>query len=747
MDYLSKMNTPQREAVLYVDGPLLILAGAGSGKTRVITHRIAYLIGEKHVPPTAIAAVTFTNKAADEMKKRVIDMIGPVGKSVFIKTFHSAAVWMLRRYGNEIGIPETFSIYDSRDQESLVKEILLEMRVDVKKIKPFAMMSKISEIKDKAQLLEGGDLLSLMPKPFGVNFPELYDEYHKRLRSRNALDFNDLLIESVNLLRKSPETLVKLQSQWRFFMIDEYQDTNTAQYLIAKYLAAKTRNICVVGDDDQSIYSWRGADIRNILNFASDYPEAKTIRLEHNYRSTKEILDAAGQVIKNNTERMGKEIISARGEGEKPVWCTVNNEYGEADYVVRTISRLRREEGTKNRDIALFYRTNAQSRVFEDYFRRENIAYRIIGGLKFYDRKEIKDMVSYLKFVVNSKDTGSLLRIINVPARGIGPKAVENLRDTAHANGISEWDVIEQNIPTATKPVKGIIEFGDIIRKARASNAKVPHEMKLSDMVLEFVASTGYRQAMLEERTTESKSRLENVDEFLNSVFEFEIREPEGTLSQFLQEISLLTTEDEDENNDGDNKVTLMTVHCAKGLEFPVVFLTGMEENLFPHSNCLDSDSAVEEERRLCYVGITRAMDRLYMTSAELRRSYGGVDYRSPSRFLFEIDESLLYRVYHEDSGGVTHDRLSAAQRIRSESFAAPVSYESGSTGRVVPTEIEITDNGSKFRLKDRVMHPKYGVGRVLSIQGSGDNLKLEIMFDAAGLKTFMEKYAAIEKV
>ncbi|HEX8994074.1 MAG TPA: UvrD-helicase domain-containing protein, partial [Candidatus Paceibacterota bacterium] len=491
MDLLSKLNTPQREAVLHTEGPLLILAGAGSGKTRVITNRIAYLIQEKHTNPTTIMAVTFTNKAADEMKKRLIDMIGPLGKSVFVKTFHSAAVTILRRYGTAIGIPENFSIYDSRDQEDLVKEILLEARVDVKKIKPFGIVSKISEIKDKAQLVEGADLMAMMPKIFGVNFPDVYEQYHARLRSRNALDFNDLLIETVNLLRKSPETLTKLQNTWQYFMIDEYQDTNTAQYLITKYISSKTRNICVVGDDDQSIYSWRGADITNILNFEKDYPEAHVIKLEHNYRSTKEILDAAGQVIKNNLTRMGKEIISARGEGERPVWCTVNNEYGEADFIVRTISRLKREDAVKNRDIALFYRTNAQSRIFEDYFRREGIPYRIIGGLKFYDRKEVKDVVAYLKFVVNLRDTGSLLRIINNPSRGLGPKAIEGLRDAAHANAKTEWEFIDSELPIGGKVHKGVQEFRDLIRTALAGLAKVPQEEKLSNVVVDLISASG----------------------------------------------------------------------------------------------------------------------------------------------------------------------------------------------------------------------------------------------------------------
>jgi DNA helicase-2/ATP-dependent DNA helicase PcrA len=750
MDLLDKLNTPQRGAVLCTDGPLLILAGAGSGKTRVVTHRIAYLIKMKNVPPTSIMAVTFTNKAADEMKKRLTGMIGKQGKFVFVKTFHSAAVFILRKYGTAIGIPENFSIYDSRDQEELVKEIILEMRLDPKKIKPFSIMSKISEIKDKSQMGEGGnDILALMPKIPGLNFPYLYEEYHARLKSRNALDFNDLLVELVNLLRRSPETLEKLQQQWKYFMIDEYQDTNTAQYLIVKYLAEKTRNVCVVGDDDQSIYSWRGADIRNILNFEKDYPEANTIRLEHNYRSTKEILDAASCVITQNTERMGKAIISARGPGFRPVWCTVNNEYGEAEYVVRTMSRMKREEGFQNKDMALFYRTNAQSRVFEGALRRENISYRIIGGLKFYDRKEIKDILCYLKFIVNLKDTGSLLRIINTPARGIGPKAIEQLRDTAYKMEKTEWEIIDGDIPIAGKISKGISEFKKAIRLGIDLNSRVPLEVKLSSLLIDVIDASGYRQALYEENTDEAKNKISNIDEFINSVFEFEMREPDGTLSQFLQEVMLMSSE-EDPDNSKDNSVTLMTVHCAKGLEYPVVFLTGMEEGLFPHGNCIEDEKAVEEERRLCYVGITRAMDRLFMTNAELRRSYAGVDYREASRFLFEIETSLMERVYFEDPNGGMAPSPRERQQFNNQGY--------GSTGRSTapspstdlfqnPVSEAAPVSASKYRPKDRVIHPKYGIGRVVVVEGSGDNLKLTIVFETAGLKSFLEKYTPLEKV
>lgn len=741
MNLLEKLNKNQLEAVIHTEGPLLILAGAGSGKTRVITHRIAYLVKEKLVPPYAIMAVTFTNKAAQEMQKRVTGLIGPSGESVFIKTFHSAGVYVLRRYGQHIGVPKNFSIYDSRDQESLIKDILLELRLDPKNVKPSMIVSKISEIKDKAEILEGVDLSALLPKKYSFNFAEIYEQYQGRLKALDALDFNDLLIKTVMLLRGCPDVLMELQRKWRYFMIDEYQDTNYAQYLISKYLSSSSRNICAVGDDDQSIYSWRGADIRNILNFEKDFTDTKVVTLEENYRSTIPILEAASAIIKNNTRRKEKKLTAFRGEGEQVTWCRVNNEYGEAGYVVNTLISLKKMEGLKNSDFAIFYRTNAQSRIFEEALRRENIFYRVVGGLKFYDRKEVKDILSFLKLIANPNDAVSLLRIINIPARGIGNATIERIRDIAYTEKISEWEVIDKGYEIKGKIPAGISEFKKIIKSGMAMAAEAPAKIKLSAICEEIIKLSGYKKSLEEENSIESKSRLENLSELVNSVYDYEARSPESGLDQFLQDISLLTSEESPDNNvDNANiPVTLMTVHNAKGLEFPAVFLTGMEEGIFPHANSSNTDMEIEEERRLCYVGITRAMDRIFLTSADIRRSYGNVDFKQPSRFILEIPEKMLcIKEYAENDFSYSgNERFSATSRDKYKTSGSVASY-----GFDVPVQGE----DSAFKLKDMVMHPKYGTGRITAIEGKGDNIKLTIIFGSAGKKIFLEKYAQLEK-
>ncbi|MDA3823315.1 MAG: UvrD-helicase domain-containing protein, partial [Bacteroidales bacterium] len=479
MDLVSSLNENQKNAVEHTEGPLLILAGAGSGKTRVITHRIGQLIHNNGVRPYNIFAVTFTNKAAGEMKERLISLIGPQGNSVFVKTFHAASVYILRRYGEMIGIPSAFTIYDQSDQETVLKRVLIDMRLDPKKIKPSMLASKISEIKDKASLVQGVVISSLIPDYFSFDFEEIYTQYHKELAKANALDFNDLLIKTVELLRSCPEVLERLQTQWHYFMVDEYQDTNYAQYLITKMLANHSKNICVVGDDDQSIYSWRGADIRNILDFEKDYPDAMVITLEENYRSSKEILDTAFSVIQNNINRKEKNIIAVRGEGEIPIWCQTNNEYGESEFVINTILSHKNREGLKNNDFAIFYRTNAQSRVFEDYLRKENLPYRVVGGLKFYDRKEIKDTLAYLKFTINPNDIVSLMRVINTPARGIGKASVDRINQIAKEEDIILWKVIEDELLTGRVP-KGLDGFKEIMISLRKSAKNVPDSLKLS---------------------------------------------------------------------------------------------------------------------------------------------------------------------------------------------------------------------------------------------------------------------------
>lgn len=753
MNILENLNDTQREAVTHTEGPLLILAGAGSGKTRVITHRIGYLI-EKGVKPYNIFAVTFTNKAAEEMKKRVMNIVGPSGNSVFIKTFHSAAVYILRRFGEKSDIPRNFVIYDTHDQEDLIKKILVDMRLDPKKVKPSMITSRISEIKEKESFLEGADVSLMLPDYFSFDFKEIFTKYQAKMAENNALDFNDLLVKTVSLLRNSPHVLSELQRMWHYFMIDEYQDTNYSQYLIARYLSSASRNICVVGDDDQSIYSWRGADIRNILNFEKDYDNARAITLEENYRSTRQILDAASVIIRNNEKRKEKNVKASRGDGESVVWCSANNEYGEGEFVINTIQSLKLKEGKKNRDFAIFYRTNAQSRVFEDFLRRENIPYRIIGGLKFYDRKEVKDILAYLRFLTNRNDSVSLFRIINVPARGIGKATQDRVSEVASSSGISEWRVIGESLVPG-KTSKGLEDFRNIINSLSADMEKVPSELTLSKFMKLVIEKTGYRDNLLEENTLDSKSRLDNLDELLNSIYEYEQQFPDATPEQFIQDISLFTSDENpvSDDQDGSNCVTLMTVHNAKGLEFPVVFLTGLEEDTFPHKLCIDTDDAVEEERRLCYVGITRAMDRIFLTSAEIRRSYTGPEYKRPSRFIDEIPPSLLESKNYSsqfygsgDSGtrsSIWRDRVSSSFSTATVAAEMEVHAEEKPVPDIPEKD---SSSGSRFSVRERVMHPKFGPGRIVRIEGSGDNIKLTISFGLSN-KVFLEKYTPIEKI
>ena len=751
MDLLKNLNTRQKEAVQHTEGPLLILAGAGSGKTRVITHRIAYLIANG-IRPYKIFAVTFTNKAAEEMKNRVMNIVGPEGNSVFIKTFHSAAVYILRRWGEAVGITRNFTIYDTGDQEDLIKRILTDMKLDPKKIRPAMITSKISEIKEKEDFIEGIDLSRLIPDYLSFNFQEVFTQYQQKMTDNNALDFSDLLSKTVALLRKSPASLADMQRMWHYFMIDEYQDTNYSQYLIAKYLASAGSNLCVVGDDDQSIYSWRGADIRNILNFERDYEGTRVITLDENYRSTKQILNAAYSVISNNLNRKDKQINAFRGEGESVTLCMTNNEYGEGEFVINTIITLKSQEALKNHDFAIFYRTNAQSRIFEDFLRREKLPYRIIGGQKFYERKEIKDILAYLKFLVNPDDSVSLFRIINTPARGIGKASQDRISGIASEEQINEWTVIRDELLTGRVP-KGLDDFRKIINRLTTDIERVPAGIKLSAFVKAVVEITGYRESLMEENTQENSSRIDNIDELINSVYDYELSLPDATPEQFIQDISLYTSEQNPEQ-DMENKhdcVTLMTVHNAKGLEFPVVFLTGMEEDTFPHKLSVNTEQGIEEERRLCYVGITRAMDRIYITSADLRRSYFSTEYKKISRFIDEIPREFMdiKNYTSRDFGG----RNSLSDTGYENSAAG---YPSGRTAGYADAEsfnntfrndnTESEQPGSKFSVRESVLHPKFGVGKIMKIEGSGDNVKLTINFGLT-TKVFMEKYTPLQKL
>ncbi len=761
MRLLEKLNDNQREAVLHTEGPLLILAGAGSGKTRVITHRIAYLIKEKMVAPHSIFAVTFTNKACEEMRKRVVSLIGETGSGVFVKTFHSAAVWILRRYGDRIGVPGNFSIYDTGDQESVVKDLLVEMRIDPKTVKPSSIASKISEVKDRAEYLDGSDISLLFPDYYSFSFADLFEKYHQVLANNRALDFNDLLIKCVELFRNNADVLEKLQRRWRYFMIDEYQDTNHAQYLMGMLLSQAGRNICVVGDDDQSIYSWRGADIRNILDFEKDFPDARVIVLEDNYRSTSQILDAATAVIRNNTRRKDKNLRAFKGGGEPVVYCRAANEYGEAEFVVGKIRSFMNREGLSSRDFAVFYRTNAQSRVFEDVLRREQLPYRVVGGLKFYNRKEIKDLLYYLRFIVNTGDAVAMARVINTPARGIGKATLEKLQDAAYTHNLTEWEIIARAKELDIALPKGIDAFRDIIHNGIGWLKDVPEKISLADFVKAVFDSTGYVKSLEEEKSLESRSRVENIEELMNGIFDYAEMNPDAGLEQFLQDIALLTSEDDpEEEKDRDNAVTLMTVHNAKGLEFPVVFLTGMEEEIFPHANSSDTEEGLEEERRLCYVGITRSMERIFLTSAEIRRRWGDIVYREPSRFIFEIPEELVETTSYMDgtaSGGrLDFGRGGFNRQPARNGFRRVPFYDDGGFDEVDEGKSSFEDDtaadrksasDSAYRVRDRVLHPRFGSGRVTRIEGTGDNVKLTIDFDGFGRKVFMEKYTPLEKV
>ncbi|MCL1911371.1 MAG: UvrD-helicase domain-containing protein [Leptospirales bacterium] len=736
MDIISGLNKNQREAVLHTEGPLLILAGAGSGKTKVITHRIAHIINENKAEPWAIFAVTFTNKAANEMRERVIKLAGPAGNSVFVKTFHSAAVYILRRFGAAIGIPRNFSIYDTNDQAALVKTILEEMKIDTKKNKPSQIASVISGIKDKSDFIDGGDpFINISDFHYIFNLQEIFDTYHERMAKQNALDFNDLLIKCVELLRRSPDTLAALQRQWKYFMVDEYQDTNRVQYIMAKTLASATKNICVVGDDDQSIYSWRGADIRNILDFEKDYSNTSVITLEENYRSTSQILEAASCLIQNNVGRKEKKVIAVNGEGEPIIYNETGNNSLEAEFVANKILSLKTSEKFSYNSFAILYRTNLQSAAFETQLRYKGIPHKTVGGIRFYDRKEIKDITAYLRFVVNLKDDISLMRIINMPPRGIGKAAIEKIKKTADLKfAYNTWEAIDSGAVDGT----GIASFKELINNLLLL---LKNGEKLSEFVNQTIILSGYMEYVKNKKDAEVE---EIIDRFIDESYDYERANPEASLLDFLQDTSLLTSADSPEANSSE-KVTLMTVHNAKGLEFPVVFITGMEETIFPHRFSADSEESLEEERRLFYVAITRAMKRLFITNARMRRYFNErVEYNPPSRFIDEIPESLLESDNEARTRRYFSERPAYKRHMRFK-YETPEDDDEDYPQAIEDNE-RVTPKGSAFKIKDRVHHNAYGYGTVINIEGSGDNIKLTILFSTER-KVFIEKYTSLEKV
>jgi DNA helicase-2/ATP-dependent DNA helicase PcrA len=741
MDIYQDLNAPQQEAVLQTEGPLLVLAGAGSGKTRVLTHRIAHLI-TKGVPPWQILAVTFTNKAAAEMRERVERLVGDqIARHMWISTFHTACVRILRQEIDRLGFNKNFVIFDSQDQLSIIKNVIKELNLSDKNFQPKAVLGTISAAKNK--LVDAKEYARQSSDFWSRTVAEIFKRYQAKLQANNGLDFDDLIMMTVRLFKEAPEVLAKYQDKFRYIMIDEYQDTNHAQYLLVNLLAFKYRNLCVVGDDDQSIYSFRCADIRNILEFERDYPEVKTIKLEQNYRSTKNILQVANEIIKNNRARRPKRLWTENQEGEKICLYRASDDREEAGFVVREIMRLVREQDRRYQDFALLYRTNAQSRNFEEALVQQGLPYRVIGGLRFYERKEIKDILAYLRFVFNPADRVSLARIINVPKRGIGAAAWERFASFLEDNGYSALEGLERlaEIPSLTaralKPLTAfyVMAQGWLTLKTTAT---------ISELARAIMEQSGYRHELEVEDTLEAQSRLENMDEFLNLVAEFELNSEDQSLAAFLETVALVADIDNYETQS--DAVVMMTLHSAKGLEFPVVFLVGLEEGIFPHSRSLLENSELEEERRLCYVGVTRAKQQLYITHAGMRLLYGNYQAAVPSRFLLEIPPEAV-RDLNKRSKRVTKKPAPTTKlQWTSSTAATPDSGEQASitTDGSKPQAIGCADP-EKLLAGGKVRHVKWGIGTVIAKEGTGENTQVKVAFPGLGVKTLMLAYANLE--
>jgi DNA helicase-2/ATP-dependent DNA helicase PcrA len=729
MDIYQDLNAPQQEAVLQTEGPLLVLAGAGSGKTRVLTHRIAHLI-TKGVPPWQILAVTFTNKAAAEMKERVEHLVGEqVVRHMWISTFHTACVRILRQEIDHLGFNKNFVIFDSQDQLSIIKNIIKELNIDDKNFQPKAVLGAISAAKN--QLVDVNEYSRQAADFWARRVAEVFKRYQAKLQANNGLDFDDLIMMTVRLFREAPEVLAKYQDKFHYIMIDEYQDTNHAQFLLVNLLAVKYRNLCVVGDDDQSIYSFRCADIRNILEFERDFPEVKIIKLEQNYRSTKNILQVANEIIKNNRGRRPKRLWTENQEGELIRIYRAADDREEAGFVVREIMRLVREQGCRYQDFALLYRTNAQSRSFEEALVQQGLPYRVIGGLRFYERKEIKDVLAYLRFVFNPADRISLARIINVPKRGIGEAAWKRFAYFLDDNGYSVLEGFERlaEVPSLTaRALKPLTAFYTVAQGWLALKATAT----ISELAQAIIEQSGYRQELKAENTLEAQGRLENLDEFLNLVAEFEINSDDRSLAAFLETVALVADIDNYETQS--DAIVMMTLHSAKGLEFPVVFLVGLEEGIFPHSRSLLENSELEEERRLCYVGVTRARQQLYITHAGMRLLYGNYQESVPSRFLLEIPKTAVRNLNERPKRVVAKPPLT---RLNEDSPTAIADNPKPSvTGNVSPETLFV---GCKVR------HVKWGIGTIVAKEGNGDSTQVKVAFPGLGVKTLMLSYANLE--
>lgn len=735
---IDQLNPAQASAATHVSGPLLIMAGAGSGKTKVLTCRIAYLL-QQGVAPWNILAITFTNKAAAEMKERVYNMVGSTARDIWLSTFHAFCARFLRmEIENLVRYKKNFVIYDSGDTQALVKMCLRELNLDEKQYTPGAIQSAISNAKNG--LIDARKFAKEADTFYAQKVAEVYELYQQKLLNNNAVDFDDLLMLSVQLLEQNQEVREKYQQKFQYIMIDEYQDTNRAQYLLARFLAEKHRNICVVGDADQSIYAWRGADIRNIMDFEQDYPEAVTIKLEQNYRSTQTILDAANAVIENNTERKPKSLWTDNPKGDSISYYLAHDERDEAQFIADTMMTLNTAQHVSYGDMAVLYRTNAQSRVVEEAFMKAGIAYTMVGGLKFYDRKEIKDMLAYLKVIFNPADTISLLRIINVPRRGIGETSIARLNDYAVQHGMSLFDVISNPdlVPDLTARAKRPLEnLAELIFKLMAAAGQLP----VVQLIEKVMDETGYIAELEKEHTPQDEARLENLRELLSVAKEFAAGEEDNTLENFLSHVSLVSDIDTAELEEA--RVTLMTLHSAKGLEFPVVFLCGMEEGIFPHARTLMNESEIEEERRICYVGITRARRKLYLSNARMRTIYGRTTMYPPSRFLLEIPPEMLERQQRKmeryDSGYARQGSFGVQRTAMPAAAPSMVRQPLPQTGGQQPA--------TNWQAGDKVQHGKWGIGTVVEVRGSGEGQELKIAFPNQGIKQLMTKFAPIYKV
>ena len=735
------LNPKQAEAVINTEGPMLIMAGAGSGKTKVLTCRVANLL-QKGVRPYRILAITFTNKAAAEMRERVNNMSGPAAKDVWLFTFHAFCARFLRMEIDKLpGYGGNFAIYDTADSQNLIKQILKEMNLDDKRFQPSGILSRISNAKNALQdaaafARQAGDF-------YEQKVADIYSRYEQKLQLNNALDFDDLLMLSIKLLQENKEVREKYQDRFDYLLVDEYQDTNHAQYLLTKFLAAKHRNICVVGDADQSIYGWRGADIQNILDFEKDYPDAKVIKLEQNYRSTQIILDAANAVIENNTGRKPKNLWTENKSGADIIYFQAVDERDEARFVIEQLQNLQRTENKKLGDMAILYRTNTQSRIFEEMLIKSGISYNMVGGLKFYERKEIKDIIAYLRVIFNPADSLSLLRIINVPKRGIGDASLAKIQAYAAANNVSLFEAVSNAAAIdglSSRFVSKLDDLAGIIFELM----NLANEAPVEDLIDRVLRDTGYLEELENERTPQAQSRIDNLHELISVAQEFAASEEENNLENFLAHVALVS--DIDDTELGEDAITLMTLHSSKGLEFPVVFLVGMEEGLFPHARTLTDETEIEEERRLCYVGITRAKEKLFLSSTKMRTIYGNTVTYPPSRFLQEIPAHLVKTIKRQE-------RFSALENFKqvSEKYSArpqkPASTFNPHSFMPQKPAAAAGGTGTRFNTGDRVSHSKWGEGMVVSVKDSPDGQEVKVAFAGAGVRSLLTKYAVLKKL